>query len=58
MFYKVGGGTRLSGLMLAGATFAILSFGIGIVGYLRTLSKHCKADRSLNLTQLSLWFLV
>ncbi|PWN92982.1 hypothetical protein FA10DRAFT_298427 [Acaromyces ingoldii] len=34
LFYRVGGGSRLSGLMLAAGTFAILLAGPGAIGYL------------------------
>lgn len=34
LFYRVGGGSRLSGLMLAGATFCVLLSGPGAIGYL------------------------
>lgn len=34
LFYRVGGGSRLSGLMLAGATTIILLMGPGMIGYL------------------------
>lgn len=34
LFYRVGGGSRLSGLMLAGATVLVMLLGPGIIGYL------------------------
>jgi SulP family sulfate permease len=34
LFYRVGGGSRTSGVMLAGGTFAILLAGPGAIGYL------------------------
>jgi SulP family sulfate permease len=34
LFYRVGGGSRLSGLMLAGATFCVFLSGPGAIGYL------------------------
>lgn len=34
LFYRVGGGSRLSGLMLAGATLVILLMGPSLIGYL------------------------
>jgi SulP family sulfate permease len=34
LFYRVGGGSRLSGLMLAGATFVVFLSGPGAIGYL------------------------
>lgn len=34
LFYRVGGGSRLSGLMLAAATFAVFLSGPGAIGYL------------------------
>jgi SulP family sulfate permease len=34
-FYRVGGTTRLSGLMLAGATVAVLLAGTGPIAYIR-----------------------
>lgn len=34
LFYRVGGGSRLSGLMLAGGTFIIFLSGPGAIGYL------------------------
>ncbi|KAJ9092109.1 hypothetical protein QFC21_006975 [Naganishia friedmannii] len=34
LFYRVGGGSRLSGLMLAGATAVIMSIGPSVVAYL------------------------
>lgn len=34
LFYRVGGGSRLSGIMLAGATFCVLLSGPGAIGYL------------------------
>ncbi|WFD26552.1 hypothetical protein MNAN1_001535 [Malassezia nana] len=34
LFYRVGGGSRLSGLMLAGATTIVLLLGPGMIGYL------------------------
>ncbi len=34
LFYRVGGGSRLSGLMLAAGTFIILLAGPGMIGYL------------------------
>ena len=34
-FYRVGGTTRLSGLMLAGATIAVLLAGTGPIAYIR-----------------------
>lgn len=37
-FYRVGGTTRLSGFMLAGATFAVLLAGTGPIAYIRESS--------------------
>ncbi|PKI85235.1 hypothetical protein MVES_000796 [Malassezia vespertilionis] len=34
LFYRVGGGSRLSGLMLAGATALVMMLGPGMIGYL------------------------
>lgn len=34
LFYRVGGGSRLSGIMLAGATFCVFLSGPGAIGYL------------------------
>jgi SulP family sulfate permease len=36
--YRVGGGSRLSGLMLVAATAAIMFVGPTVIGYLRKLS--------------------
>ena len=36
-FYRVGGTTRVSGLLLAGATLLLLFVGTGPIAYLRTL---------------------
>lgn len=35
-FYRVGGGSRLSGLLLAAATAGVMFAGPSIIGYLRT----------------------
>jgi SulP family sulfate permease len=35
LFYRVGGGSRLSGVMLAGATTIIMTVGPSVIGYLR-----------------------
>jgi MFS superfamily sulfate permease-like transporter len=37
-FYRVGGTTRLSGFMLAGATLAVLLAGTGPIAYIREFS--------------------
>lgn len=34
LFYRVGGGSRLSGMMLAGATVLVMLLGPGMIGYL------------------------
>jgi len=34
LFYRVGGGSRLSGIMLAGATFCVFLSGPGAIGFL------------------------
>jgi SulP family sulfate permease len=36
-FYRVGGGSRLSGLMLAAGTVVLLVVGTGPIGYIRKL---------------------
>lgn len=37
LFYRVGGGSRLSGIMLSAATAAIMFIGPSVIGYLREL---------------------
>lgn len=51
-FYRVGGDTRISGLMLAGATVVLLFIGTGPIAYIRTYSPP--HGRTLSLTFLPL----
>ena len=47
LVYRVGGGSRLSGLMLAADTDAIMMVGATVIGYLRRFcNKHLFQDNS------------
>jgi hypothetical protein len=53
--YRVGGGSRLSGLMLVAATAAVMFVGPTVISYLRKLT-YIGVGRSLITFQLS-WLL-
>ena len=45
LFYRVGGGSRLSGVMLAAATGGVMLVGPSVIGYLRESDSSCIVDK-------------
>lgn len=39
LFYRVGGGTRIAGFLLAVATFVLLAIGTGPIAFIRTCTQ-------------------